>query len=69
MDDDGRDDDEQGEESKMKPRPKPRGPSAAERAQHEIDHYPYRSWCKACVGSCGRADQHIRTDSQQNAYP
>ena len=34
----------------------PRSPSKAEIAQHELTHFPYRSWCEDCVR--GRATGH-----------
>ena len=36
----------------------PRPPSAAEIAQHEVSHLPYRNWCAHCVRGRGRSDDH-----------
>ena len=33
-------------------------PSAAERAEHEISHLQYRSWCDGCVEGFGRERPH-----------
>ena len=32
-----------------RPHSEPRPPSARERAQHCLTHFPYKSWCKHCV--------------------
>ena len=58
----GEDDQMDGESGGMKPRVILRTPTPQEVADHEIDHYPYRSWCRACVAAAGRADQHVRRD-------
>ena len=55
-----------GERGGMRSRPQPRAPTQQERADHEIDHYPYRSWCAACVDGSGRADSHERGQEEQN---
>ena len=52
--------DQSGEVSGMRARPQPRQPTLEEIASHNIDHYPYRSWCRPCVAAMGRADQHVR---------
>ena len=36
----------------------PRLPSAADVAEHNLTHIPYRSWCKWCVEGRGRGAQH-----------
>ena len=42
----------------------PGTPSAAERAAHELTHWPYRSWCKACVAgmATGLQHRHVKPD-------
>ena len=50
----------------MRPRPQPRMPTKAEIERHNIDHYPYASWCPACVDGAGRADKHVRGGEEQN---
>ena len=36
----------------------PREPSIEERAQHELTHLPYRSWCRHCVRGRGKQMPH-----------
>ncbi|CAK9020327.1 unnamed protein product [Durusdinium trenchii] len=36
--------------------PVPKEPTAQERAEHELTHLPFRSWCKICVESKSRQD-------------
>ena len=43
----------------------PEQPTAQERAEHELTHLPYRSWCPTCVQNKGRADNHPRQHSKQ----
>ena len=38
----------------------PREPIAEERAQHEMTHLPYRSWCRHCVRGRGKQMPHFR---------
>ncbi len=38
--------------------PDPKLPTADEVAQHNIDHYPYRNWCRHCVEGRGRGERH-----------
>ena len=47
-------------EAAIKPNliPLPVGPTATERALHEITHLPYRSWCKHCVAGKGKQTPH-----------
>ena len=44
--------------------PQPTQPTAQERAEHELTHLPYRSWCPTCVANKGRADNHPRQSSK-----
>ena len=39
----------------------PSQPTPAERAQHNITHMPYRSWCHICVRARGDAHPHNST--------
>ena len=32
-------------------------------------HYPYRDWCRACVGGTGRSDAHKRQREERNSLP
>ena len=42
-------------------------PSDQDIATHEAcGHYPYRDWCRACVGATGRSDAHKRRREEQN---
>ena len=45
--------------------PQPKQPTAQERAEHELTHLPYRSWCETCVRTKGRADNHKRQTSKR----
>ena len=33
-------------------------PSIREREEHEVNHMPYRSWCKFCVSGRGISSHH-----------
>ena len=44
-------------------------PSAEERAEHEILHEPYRSWCRACVAGRGRPDAHFAQTNAEKHFP
>ncbi len=58
------------EPAKVKLRPAPHMPTAAERAEHEVTHCPYRSWCDVCVRALGREDPHNRvSDKEESALP
>ena len=47
-----------GERAPIKARSKPIQPSVREIEEHEVTHYPYRSWCRYCVAASGRRDKH-----------
>ena len=36
----------------------PGTPTSEERTDHEITHWPYRSWCDACVKARATGQQH-----------
>ena len=44
--------------------PQPAQPTAQERAEHELTHLPFRSWCPTCVANKGRANNHPRQRSK-----
>ena len=45
-------------------------PSDVERRQHEVTHYPFRSWCTACMAGRGVAVQHrARRSAEELAIP
>lgn len=46
---------------------RPVRPSAAEVAEHEINHYPYRAWCRVCVAASGRRDAHPQSGGQDSS--
>ena len=49
-------DDEGGETSAVKSKIQPVNPSDQEIPAHEaFGHYPYRDWCRVCVGGAGRS--------------
>ena len=49
----------------------PGQPSPAERAEHDLTHIPYRSWCKHCVRgkAKGRQSRRIRGDAAESTCP
>ena len=62
--------DQAGEENALKTKRQPRRPSEQEIAAHEAGgHYPYRDWCRACVGGAGRCDAHRRDSDEQTEIP
>ena len=42
----------------------PLAPTAAERAEHELTHIPYRSWCSCCVRGRGEQADHRASKSE-----
>ena len=42
----------------------PAQPTQQERAEHELTHLPFRSWCPTCVANKGRADNHPKQKSK-----
>ena len=47
----------------------PLEPSPEERAEHELLHEPYRSWCRACVAGRGRSDGHFGRTNAEKQFP
>ena len=43
----------------------PRWPSAAEVAEHELMHLPYRNWCRQCVRGRGKELPHTKSKDVQ----
>ena len=43
----------------------PKEPTAQERAEHELTHLPFRSWCKTCVMSKSRQDHSKKVRLKQ----
>ena len=67
---DNPDDDDAGETSAVKSKIQAVKPSDQEIATNEAyGHYPYRDWCRACVGCTGRSDAHKRRREEQNSLP
>ena len=54
----GDDEEAQQQARRAKAIPAPKQPTAQELAEHELTHLPYRSWCKICTQSRGKADAH-----------
>ena len=55
-----------GETSAVQSKIQPMKPSDQEIVTHEAcGHYPYRDWCRACVGSTGRSDAHKRRHEEK----
>ena len=42
----------------------PAEPTPQERAEHELTHLPFWSWCPTCVANKGRADNHPKQTSK-----
>ena len=53
----------------VKTQPAPYLPTQSEIDDHEIDHIPYRSWCKACVEGRGREDGHFAVEYKSRSVP
>ena len=49
--------------------PRPVMPTAAEVAEHEITHLPYRTWCAHCVRGRGISIQHRRVQTEAEQVP
>ena len=47
------------------PKTGPEGPTAAERAWHELAHFPPASWCRSCVEGKGIDDRNLRTRKER----
>ena len=67
-------DEQPGEEEAGEPvrrLPCPGSPSAAERLDHEISHWPYRPWCEACVRgrAVGPNSKRIPEASRESIVP
>ena len=43
----------------------PKGPSDRERAEHELTHWPFRSWCGHCAQSRGHAGAHQQASDER----
>ena len=46
-----------------RPLPEPDEPTAAQRAQHNLTHWPYKNWCEHCVRSRRPNSQHRHSPS------
>ena len=57
-------DDEDAERMIVKEVPKAYTPTQIEREEHELTHFPYRSWCPDCVKGQGIADRHKTNDAR-----
>ena len=67
---DNLDDDDAGETSAVKSKIQQVKPSDQEIATHDAcGYYPYRDWCRACVGGTGRSDAHKRRREEQDRLP
>ena len=40
-------------------------PTAQERREHEVTHYPFHSWCRCCVAARAAAAAHRRTEKEE----
>ncbi len=64
-DDDMIDEEDVEEAAKPKVAKSPKGPTAAEREEHEITHLPFRDWCSHCVRGRATDDPHRRGGAKQ----
>ena len=55
---DGQDERDEEEGRIPRVRPDPEKPTARERQEHNITHYPYRSWCRHCRRGRGASRPH-----------
>ena len=48
----------------------PKSPSAEELRVHRLTHYPFRSWCPACIAGRAKNWPHLRSDEfRESDYP
>ena len=49
----------------------PREPTQREIEEHELNHCPYRAWCRSCVAGKGKSQQHWQDvlDEANRALP
>ena len=62
----------QAEEEETEPRqspPSPQMPTQSEIHEHNIDHIPYRHWCKHCVEGYGRERAHAASGEKPRSIP
>ena len=48
--------------------PDPGRPTARERAEHGVLHYPYRSWCRHCVRGRGCSRHHKKRSAEDREF-
>ena len=53
----------------MRRKPIPKAPTAEEWAEHCLTHWPYRSWCPACVMGRSKNDPHKRNQTRESEVP
>ena len=44
----------------------PKLPSLAEQELHNVTHWPFASWCQACVASRSKEDKHGKSDNKED---
>ena len=49
--------------------PDPGQPTARQREEHRIDHWPYRSWCPPCVAGRCTGEHHRGIPDERKTYP
>jgi hypothetical protein len=47
----------------------PAQPTQKEKEEHELTHWPFRSWCQACVAGRGKDAPHKRVDRSSDEVP
>ena len=50
-------------------RVRPKGPTKEVRRKHNLTHFPFRSWCPACVAGRGRDHRHLRRAPEDREFP
>ena len=56
--------DEDEETRRIATKKAPAAPTAAEIREHNINHLPYRQWCKHCVAGRRRDDRHVGREEE-----
>ena len=61
--------DEEEETQPVRALSSPNMPTVSEVREHEIDHIPFRNWCKACIEGFGQERGHMSIDAEARQIP
>ena len=64
----GTDEEETGERH-VKKMQSPLLPTPAEIEEHNLTHFPYRSWCRHCVRGRGKEASHVKSENEPGDVP